>query len=112
MDASVEALDGEIVQKFKKLPLDYEENKICVSVPQNFIYACSDTVGEVYCSNRGKVVIDLSIGEVPEPTETWNDILLDIDGKIWMHYAVSDPDPGVVDETQGTMVVTLTTSIK
>ena len=99
MDASVEDVDGDIVLKFKKLLVDYEKNKICVSGHHNFIYAFSDTIGEGHCSNRGKVVIDLSIGEVPEPPATWNDILLDSDGKIRMQYVVSGPDPGVGYET-------------
>ena len=59
-------------------------------------------------------MINLSTGEVPAPSETGNailldsEILLDSDGKIWMQYDVSDPDPDVGDGTQKTMGVTLT----
>ena len=110
MDDSVEAVDGDIVLKIKKFLVDYEENEICVSCPQNFIYAFSDTVGEGKVPNRGKSVIDLSAGEVPVPTATGDVILLDSDGKIRMQYVVSDHDPDVEDGTRGTMDVTLTIS--
>ena len=46
MYASVEAVDGDIVLKFKKFPVEEGENEISVSGPQKFIYAFSDTVGE------------------------------------------------------------------
>ena len=55
-------------------------------------------------------MIDLSAGEVPAPPATANAILLDSDGKIWMQYVVSDPDPDVGDGTRGTTAVTLTAS--
>ena len=55
-------------------------------------------------------MIYLSTGEVPVPSETGNDILLDSDRKMWMQYVVSDPDPGVGDGIRGTMAVTLVTS--
>ena len=77
------------------------------------IYAFSDTVGEGHGLNRGKSVIFLSTGDVPVPPATGNgilldsDILLDIGGKIWMQYVVSDTDPDVGYGTQETMGVTL-----
>ena len=48
MDASVEAIDGDIVLKFKKFLLEQGQgvNDIIVDGPQNFIYELSDTVGE------------------------------------------------------------------
>ena len=44
MDASVEAVYGDIVLKFKKFPVEEGENEISVS--QNFIYAFYYTVGK------------------------------------------------------------------
>ena len=89
MDASVESVDGDIVLKFKKFLVEEGENVIIVDVPQNFIYAYSDTVGEGHGSNRVKVVIELSTGgkalepekdvPVPAPAATGNDVLLDSD---------------------------------
>ena len=46
MDASVEAVDGDIVLKFKKFLVEEVENETSVSGTQNFIYTISDTVGE------------------------------------------------------------------
>ena len=63
-------------------------------------------------------MIDLSTREVKSTTESMNaiilysDILLDSDGKIWMQYVVSDPDPDVGYGTSKTMGVTLTASEK
>ena len=54
MHASVEAVDGDIVLKFKKSLVEEGENEISVSGPQNFIYAFADTVGEGHGSNRAK----------------------------------------------------------
>ena len=45
MDTSIEAVDCDIVLKFKKFLVEEEENEISVSGPQNFIYAFVDTVG-------------------------------------------------------------------
>ena len=63
MDASVEAIDGDIVLKFKKFLLEQGQgvNDIIVDGPQNFIYAFSDIVGEGQGSNRGKYVINISL---------------------------------------------------
>ena len=44
MDASVEAVYGDIVLKLKTFVVEEGENGISVS--QNFVYAFSDTVGE------------------------------------------------------------------
>ena len=68
--------------------------------------------------DRYKSVIDLSTGEVKSTPSTVNaiilysDILLDSDGKIWMQYVVSDPDPDVGYGTSKTMGVTLNASEK
>ena len=61
-DDSVEAVDGDIVLKFNNFLVEEGENDIIVEVPQNFVYAFSDTVGEVHGSNRGKYVINISSG--------------------------------------------------
>ena len=61
-DASVEAVDGDIVLKFKKFLVEEGGNDIIVDGLQNFIYAFADTVGEGHGSNRGKAVINLSSG--------------------------------------------------
>ena len=99
MDASAEAVDGDILLKFKKFLVEEGENEISVSGPQNFIFVFVDTVGEGHGSNRGKAVIGLSTGEVLAPSATGNDILLDSDVKIWMQCVVSDHDPDAVDGT-------------
>ena len=52
----------------------------------------------------------LSTGELPVPSETGNNILLDSYGKNQMQYVVSDNDPDVGDGTRGTMYVNLTES--
>ena len=63
-------------------------------------------------------MIDFSTGEVSVTPATGNDILLDSDiildsnGKIRMHYVVSDPDPDVGYGKHKTMGVTLTASEK
>ena len=49
--------------------------------PYIYIYAFSNTVGEVHLSNRGKSVIVHSTLEVLAPPETSNGILPDSDGK-------------------------------
>ena len=110
MDAYIEAVYCDILLKFKKFLV--EEGGDEISVSQIFIYAFSDTVGEGNGSNRVKSVIEISTGEVPTPPETGNDILLDSDGKNWMQYVVSDPDPDVVDGTRETMGVTFAASKK
>ena len=45
MDASVEAVDVDIVLKFKKFLVEEGGNEISFSGTQNSIYAFSDTVG-------------------------------------------------------------------
>ena len=59
MDASVEAVDGDIVNKFKKFLVEEGGNGIIVDGPQNFICAFSGTIDEGHGSNRGKYVINL-----------------------------------------------------
>ena len=107
MDAYVEAVDGVIVLKSKKLLVEEGDNEFSISGPQKFMYKLSDTVGEGHGSNRGKSVIDLSTGEVPALPETGNDIILDSDGKIRTQYVLSKTDPNFGDGTRGTMAVTL-----
>ena len=84
------------------------ENKISFSGPHNSNYAFDDTVGYGHGSNRGISVIDISTRTVPAPSANGNDIILDSDGKNWMHYVVYDPDLDVKDFTRGTMAVILT----
>ena len=93
MDNSVDAVDGDILLKLKEFLL--QQGQIEISDSQNFIYAFSDTFGELNVSNRGNTVIDLSTVYVPVPPATGNDILLDSDENIWMWYVVSDTDPDV-----------------
>ena len=62
MDAYVEAVDGDIVLKFKKFLVEEGGDGIIVDGTQNFIYTFSDTVGEGYGSNRGKDIINPSLG--------------------------------------------------
>ena len=76
MDASVEAVYGDIVLKLKTFVVEEGENGISVS--QNFVYAFTDTIGDVNGSNRVKKVIDISTREVPAPPETENDIVLTV----------------------------------
>ena len=52
MEASIEAVDGDIVLKFKKFLVGEVDNETSVSGNQKFIYAFSDTVGEGYGPNR------------------------------------------------------------
>ena len=52
MDASVDALDGDILLKFKNFLVEEGENEISVS--KNFIYTFDDTVGEGHVSKRDK----------------------------------------------------------
>ena len=59
MDASVEAIKGDIVINVKKFLVEQVDNEISVSRSQNFIYTISDTVGEGHGSKRGKAVINL-----------------------------------------------------
>ena len=61
MDDSVEAVDGDIVLKFKKFIVEEEGNEISFDGPHNFIYTFSDTVDEVHGSNRGKAVIKIRL---------------------------------------------------
>ena len=60
--ASIEAVYGYIVIKFKNFLVEEGVNDIIVDGPQNFIYAFSDTDGKVHGSNRGKAVINISLG--------------------------------------------------
>ena len=62
MDASVEAVDGDIVLKFKKLLVEEGGKDMIFDAPQNFIYIFSDTIGEGHGSTRGKAVINLFLG--------------------------------------------------
>ena len=70
MDASVEAVDGYIVPKFKKFLVEEGGNEIIFYGPQNFIYEFSDTVGEGHGSNRGKYFIDISLGGRSKVSDT------------------------------------------
>ena len=62
MYASVDALYVYTVMKFKKFLVEEGINDIIVDGPQNFIHAFSDTDGKVHGSNRGKAVINISLG--------------------------------------------------
>ena len=62
MDAYFEAVDGDIVIKFKKLLVEEGVNHIIVDGPQNVIYTFSGTFGKGHGSNRVKSVINLSLG--------------------------------------------------
>ena len=110
METYVEALDGDIVLKFKKFHVEEGENEISFSVQQNFIYSFSNAVSEAHASDRGKSVIYLIIGELLVPSLTGKDMLLDSDGKIRMQYVVSDPDPDFWDGRRVTMAVVLIAS--
>ena len=57
MDTSVEAVDGDIVLKFKKFLVEEGENEISAS--QKFIYAFDDTVGE---SSMLYLILTLMLG--------------------------------------------------
>ena len=63
MDASVEALYGKIVLKFKKFLVEEGGNNIIFDGSNNFIYALADTVGEGNFSKRGKGIININSGE-------------------------------------------------
>ena len=110
MEASIEAVDGDIVLKFKKFLVEEGENKISVNVPQKFTYAFVDTFGEEHGSNRDKALIELNTGEVLVRTETGNDIIIYSDGKFRMQYVVSNTDSDIRYETQETMDDNLTAS--
>ena len=63
VDAYFEAVDGNIVLKFKKFLVEEGVNEIISNGPQNFIYAFTDTVDEGHGSNRIKTVINfISVG--------------------------------------------------
>ena len=62
MDASIEAVDGEIVLRFNKFLVEESVNDIIFDGPQNFIYEFSDTVGEGHGANRGVAVINIVSG--------------------------------------------------
>ena len=62
MYASVEALYGDIVLKFKKFPVEEGGNYIIFGSPQKFIYDFFGDVGERHVSNRVKCVINISSG--------------------------------------------------
>ena len=59
MDASVKAVDGDILIKFKKFLAEEGGNDMIFDDPHNFIYVFSDTVREGHGSNRRKDVINL-----------------------------------------------------
>ena len=61
MDTSVEAVDGDIVLKFKNLLVQEGVTGIIVYGPHIFIYAFFATVGEGHDSNRGEVVNNLCL---------------------------------------------------
>ena len=69
MDASVEAVDGDIVLKFKKFLVEEGVNEIIVDGPQNFIYEFSDAFGEVHVSNRAKSMINLIPGRTSKVSD-------------------------------------------
>ena len=58
VDDSVEALNVDIVLKFKKLLVEEGGNDIISDGPQNLMYEFSYTVGEGLGSNRSKSVIN------------------------------------------------------
>ena len=60
--SSIEVVYGDIVLKLKKVLVEEEWNDIIFDSNQNFIYARADTVGEGHGSNKGKSVINLSLG--------------------------------------------------
>ena len=62
MDTSVQALDGDIVIKFKKFLVEDRENDMIVDGNQKVIYAFAYTVNEETDSNRGKSVINIISG--------------------------------------------------
>ena len=70
MDASLEAVYGEIVLKFKNFLLEEGGNEIIAGIPQNFIYEFSNTVGLVHGSNMGKYVINIILGGSYEVSDT------------------------------------------
>ena len=70
MDASIEAVYGDIVFKAKKFVVEEGGDEIIVSGPQKFFYYFSDTIGEGHGSNRGNVVLNLRTGQVPVPPAT------------------------------------------
>ena len=57
-------------------------------------------------------MIELSIREFTDYPSTGHGILLDSNGKIRMHYVVSDPDPDIEEGTRGIIAVTLTAGNK
>ena len=62
MDAYSEAVDGDIVLKFKKFLVEEGGNYIIFDGSHKFIYAFDETIGEGNGSNRGKAVISVSLG--------------------------------------------------
>ena len=54
MDASIEAVYGDIVLNFKKFLVEEGDNEISFSGTQNFFYAFSDTFCEGHGLNRVK----------------------------------------------------------
>ena len=69
MDYYIEAVDGDIVIKFKKFLVEEGQNDIIADGPQNFNYSFSDTVGEGHGSNRGKAIINLSSGGISKVSD-------------------------------------------
>ena len=70
VDASFDAVDGDIVLNFKKFLVEEGGNDIIIDGPQNFIYSFSDTVGEGHGLNRGKAVINVRSGRRSKFSDT------------------------------------------
>ena len=70
MDASVEAIDGDIVLKFKKFLVEEGGNGIIFDGPHKFIYEFADNVGEGNGSNRVKAIINISLGGSSKVSDT------------------------------------------
>ena len=70
MNAFVEAVDSDIVLKFKKFLVEEGENDMIFDAPQNFIYVFSGTVGEGHGSNRGKYIIIIISGGTFKVSDT------------------------------------------
>ena len=91
MNASVEAVDGYIVLKFRKFLVDEGDNGISISGTQNFIYVFSNTVGEGYESNRGKAVMNIRSGGTSKVSDPNQGKRLDcgiLEGLAWVFLAL------------------------
>ena len=65
MNASIEAVDGDIVLKLNNFLLEEGGGYIIANGPQNFIYAFSYTYGEGHGSNRENILLLLAWVEPP-----------------------------------------------